>query len=59
MFYILLYYACDGTPITEYCHTFEEVVIKKKCLPPNTHSVIYHCEANNNFDFGIRYYRVK
>lgn len=59
MFYILLYYACDGTPITEYCHTFDEAVIKEKSLPPNIHSVIYQGEVNNNFDFGVKFNRVK
>ncbi len=59
MFYILLYYAYDGTPTTVYCHTFEEAINKEKQLPPNTHSVIYQGEVNNNSNFGITYNRVK
>lgn len=59
MFYILLYYTVDYTPITEFFYTLEAARERRKGLLSNLHSVIYQCEANNVTDFNIKYNRVE
>lgn len=58
MFYILLYYSYDYTPITEFFYEFEDAINRKSRLLPNLHSVIYQCEVTNNSDFNIKFNRV-